>query len=62
MESERRLLANMSIEEQRDAVGFFELLMKVDKRQNPDLYTPKPKEPILSNFPLSQTANLMCEE
>lgn len=31
-------LQNLSAEEKRNFVGFFELLLKVDKRVNPHLY------------------------
>lgn len=31
-------LQNLSLEERRNFVGFFELLLKVDKRVNPHLY------------------------
>ena len=31
-------LQNLSAEERRNFVGFFELLLKVDKRVNPHLY------------------------
>lgn len=33
-----RKLQNLSAEERRNFVGFFELLLKVDKRVNPHLY------------------------
>lgn len=34
-------LENLSPEERRNLVGFFALLLKVDKRINPSLYTNK---------------------
>lgn len=39
--SKRIELEEMPAEDQRNLVGFFELLLKVDKRVNPHLYQPK---------------------
>jgi hypothetical protein len=35
----RYRLEEISVEEQRNFVGFFELLLKVDKRTNPVIYS-----------------------
>lgn len=44
----------MSPEEKRNLVGFFELLVKVDKRINPELYKHPPAKPIPSNSLLKE--------
>ncbi len=52
-------LLNLSPEEKRNFVGFFELLLKVDKRVNPHLYPIKSL--VLSNPLLWQDADLQCK-
>jgi hypothetical protein len=51
---------DLTPEEKRNLSGFFELLLKVDKRVNPNLY--KPIKSIISNPLLLKDINLLCKE
>jgi hypothetical protein len=62
MSSNKQTVQNLNSEELCNLAGFFELLIKVDKRVNTELYVLPPKKLLISNPPLLEITPLQCKE